>query len=49
MATQIAPTVPIIPRNPIPVTFRARSAIRTVEPAKTTALPEVPLASPIDS
>ena len=39
MATESAPTVPITPRNGIPVTLRASSAMRTVEPAKTTALP----------
>ena len=49
MATQTAPTVPIMPRNGIPVTLRASSAMTTVVPAKTTALPEVPFARPIDS
>ena len=39
MAMESAPTVPITPRNGIPVTLRASSAMRTVEPAKTTALP----------
>ena len=48
-ATQIAATEPMSPRNPMPETFSASSATMTVAPAKTTALPEVPLASPIDS
>ena len=33
----------------MPVTFRAARAITTVTPANTTALPEVPVASAIDS
>ncbi len=49
IAMQAAPTVPIRPRNGMPVMFSASSAISTVDPAKTTALPEVPLARPIDS
>ena len=46
---QTAPTVPISPRNGIPVTLSASSATITVDPANTTAVPEVPVASPIDS
>jgi len=49
IATDAAPTVPIRPRNGIPVTLRASSAMMTVEPAKRTALPEVPFARAIDS
>ena len=49
MATQSAPTLPIRPRKPMPETFSASSATSTVAPANTTALPEVPLARPIDS
>ncbi len=49
MSTQTAPTVPMTPRNGMPVTLSASSATRTVEPANTTALPDVPLARPIDS
>ncbi len=48
-ATQMAPTVPMVPMNGMPVTFSASRATTTVEPAKTTALPAVPSASPIDS
>jgi hypothetical protein len=48
-ATQTAPTVPISPRNGTPVMLSASSATTTVAPAKTTALPAVPLASPMDS
>ena len=48
-AMQIAAVVPISPRNGMPVMLRASSATMTVAPAKTTALPDVPLASPIDS
>ena len=48
-ATHTAPTVPITPRNGMPVTLSASSATITVVPANTTALPEVPFASPIDS
>lgn len=33
----------------MPVTFSATSAMTTVLPVKTTALPEVPFAMPIDS
>ena len=47
--TATAPTVPIRPRKSTPVTFSASSATMTVTPANTTALPEVPFASPIDS
>ena len=47
--TATAPTVPIRPRNGMPVMFSASSATMTVAPANTTALPEVPFASPIDS
>ena len=39
----------VMPRNGIPVTLRASRATITVAPAKTTALPDVPLARPIDS
>ena len=49
MATQAAATVPIRPRNGMPVTFSAARAMITVRPANTTALPEVPLARPMDS
>jgi hypothetical protein len=49
MRTQTAPTVPITPRNGMPVTLSASSAMSTVDPAKTTADPDVPFASPIDS
>ena len=49
MSTHTAPTVPMTARNGMPVTFSASSAISTVEPANSTAEPEVPLASPIDS
>ncbi len=49
IATQTAPTVPITPRNGIPVTLRPSSAMNTVIPAKTTAFPEVPVARLIDS
>ncbi len=51
IATSTAPaaTVPIRPRNGMPVTLSARSATMTVVPAKTTALPDVPFASPMDS
>ncbi len=48
-STATAPTVPIRPRNGIPVMFSASRATMTVVPAKTTALPDVPFASPIDS
>ena len=33
----------------MPVTFNASRATTTVDPAKTTAVPAVPLARPIDS
>ena len=49
MAMERAPTVPMSPRNGMPVTLSASRAMRTVAPAKTTALPDVPLARPIDS
>ena len=49
MATQAAPTVPIRPRKGMPVMFSASRAMNTVVPANTTALPEVPLASAMDS
>ena len=49
IATHAAPTVPISPRNGMPVTLSARRAMITVEPANTTALPEVPVARAIDS
>ncbi len=49
IATQAAPTVPMSPRNPMPVTLSASSAMMTVDPAKTTALPEVPVARAMDS
>ena len=49
IATQTAPTVPMRPRNGMPVTLSASSATMTVEPANTTALPEVPFARAIDS
>ena len=50
-ATAIAPAaaMPIWARNGVPVISRATSAIMTVEPAKTTALPAVPVASAIES
>ncbi len=48
-AMQNAPTEPIRPRKGMPVMFRATSAMSTVAPAKTTALPEVPVARAIDS
>ncbi|OUE29465.1 hypothetical protein BFL35_14755 [Clavibacter michiganensis] len=48
-STHTAPTVPISARNGTPVMLRARSATITVDPANTTAVPEVPVASPIDS
>ena len=48
-ATHTAPTVPMSPRNGTPVTLRASRATMTVVPAKTTAVPEVPVARPIDS
>ena len=49
IATLIPPTVPMRPRNGMPVTLRANRAMMTVEPAKTTALPAVPFASAIES
>ncbi|MNW55925.1 hypothetical protein D3C74_336170 [compost metagenome] len=49
IAMHSAPTVPMSPRNGMPVTLRASSATSTVVPANTTALPEVPFASAIDS
>ena len=49
IATAAAPMVPIRPRNGMPVTLSASSAMTTVEPANTTALPEVPFASAMDS
>ena len=49
IATAAAPTLPIRPRKGMPVTLSASSAMMTVEPANTTALPEVPVASAIDS
>ena len=49
IATHAAATVPIRPRNPMPVTLSASSAMMTVDPAKTTALPEVPVARAMDS
>ena len=49
IATQAAPTVPMRPRKGMPVTLSATRAMTTVEPAKTTALPDVPVASAIDS
>ncbi len=48
-STATAPTVPIRPRKGTPVTLSASRATITVTPAKTTALPDVPLARPIDS
>ena len=50
-AIAIAPAaaMPIWARNGVPVISRATSAIMTVEPAKTTALPAVPVASAIES
>jgi hypothetical protein len=47
--TATAPTVPIRPRNGMPVMLSASRATMTVAPANTTALPDVPFASPIDS
>ena len=49
MSTQTAPTVPMTPRNGMPVTLSASRAMSTVDPANTTALPDVPFARPIDS
>ena len=49
MATAAAPMLPIRPRNGMPVTLSATRAMMTVAPAKTTALPEVPFASAMDS
>ena len=49
IATHAAPTVPMSPRNPMPVTLSASNAMMTVDPAKTTALPDVPVASAMDS
>ncbi len=49
MSTANAPTVPMSPRKGMPVMFSASSAMMTVEPAKVTAFPAVPLASPMDS
>ena len=49
IATHTAPTVPITPRKGIPVMLSARSAMKTVIPANTTALPEVPVARLMDS
>ncbi|CPU66585.1 Uncharacterised protein [Mycobacteroides abscessus] len=49
IATHSAPTVPMRPRNGMPVTLSASSAMSTVAPANTTALPDVPFASAIDS
>ena len=49
IATTAAATVPITPRNGMPVTLSASSATITVEPANTTALPDVPFARPMDS
>ena len=49
IATHAAPTVPMRPRNGIPVTLSARSAMTTVDPANTTALPDVPVARAMDS
>ena len=49
IATDAAPMLPIRPRNGMPVTLSATRAMMTVAPAKTTALPEVPLASAMDS
>lgn len=49
IATQSAATAPITPRKGTPVTASASSATRTVDPAKSTALPDVPLASAMDS
>ena len=37
------------PRNGMPVTLSASRAMITVEPANTTALPDVPVARAIDS
>ena len=48
-ATHAAPTIPISPRKGMPVIVSATSAITTVKPANTTALPDVPVASAIDS
>jgi hypothetical protein len=45
----IAPIDPIRPTNPIPVKFKATSAMTTVTPANSTAFPLVPLAIAIDS
>ena len=44
-----AAAMPIWARNGTPVTTSATSAMITVEPANTTALPAVPTASAIDS
>ena len=44
----IAPIDPIRPTNPIPVKFKATSAITTVTPANNTAFPLVPFAVAID-
>ncbi len=41
-------TVPMSPRNGMPVRFSASSAMTAVEPAKTTALSDVALAMPIE-
>ncbi len=48
-AIATAPMVPIRPKKPIPVRFSAASAMMTVRPANITALPEVPVARPMDS
>lgn len=49
IAMHIAPTVPMRPRNGMPVMLSATSAMSTVAPANTTALPDVPFARAIDS
>ena len=49
MATHAAPTLPMTPRKGMPVTLSARRAMKTVMPAKTTAVPEVAVARLIDS
>ncbi len=49
VAMQTAAVMPMSPKNGMPVMLSASSATMTVAPAKTTALPDVPLAKPIDS
>ena len=48
-STVPAATRPIAARKPMPVTVRAASAMKTVRPAKVTALPAVPIASASES